>query len=188
VTTPLAHPISPPQRWRAILLATLLLAPAVWSVLIGLVAAGADGEPGAPGTAALVVGLALLPFSFVVLAVSSEHPHVGASVGRAVGLLLLVGIPVSAVAGDAVTGIVAGVGAGGMASLRADPLHDWRWRAGSVAIGAAYCFVLARTAGPIVLVVAPVFPFSGLGLADHLAGWRGQRARPLPGPMPPITE
>ena len=36
------------------------------------------------------------------------------------GLCLLVGIPVSALAGDAVSGIVAGVGAGGIAALRAD--------------------------------------------------------------------
>ena len=39
---------------------------------------------------------------------------------RAMGLCLLVGIPVSALAADAVTGIVAGVGAGGIVALRAD--------------------------------------------------------------------
>ena len=40
------------------------------------------------------------------------------------GLCLLVGIPVSAFAGDAVTGIVAGVGAGGLVALRRDVLHS----------------------------------------------------------------
>lgn len=171
------EPLSPEQRWRAITYATLLLAPAVWSLLAGLVALAADEPPDGPEpAAAIALGLMLVPFVYIVLAFSSHHPQAAAAVVKAMGLFLLVGIPVSALAADAVTGIVAGVGAGGIVALRADRAHDRRLRIGAVAIGAAYSFVLARVAGPVVLVAAPVFPFTGLGLADHYAEWRRSRA------------
>ena len=172
-------PLSPERKWRAITLATLLLAPAVWSLLGGLVAAASDDGGGPAAGPAIAFGLALLPFVFVVLAFSSEHPRAPGAVAKAMGLCLVVGIPVSAIAGDAVTGIVAGVGAGGIAALRTDLPHDWRLRAGAVAIGASYSFVLARVAGPSVLIAAPIFPFTGLGLADHYAEWRDARAAAL---------
>jgi hypothetical protein len=145
----------------------------------------ASDEPGGPSDpaagAAIALGLALLPFVFIVLAFASEHPRAPGAVIKAMGLCLLVGIPVSAVAGDAVTGVVAGVGAGGMAALRADLAHEWRVRAGAVAVAAAYSFVLARMAGAVVLLAAPIFPFTGLGLADHLSEWRRCRNASTPG-------
>lgn len=181
------RPLSPPRKWRAITLATLLLAPAVWSLLAGLVAVAADDRADAPAAgAAIAFGLSLLPFVFVVLAFASEHPRAPGAVLRAMGLCLLVGIPVSAIAADAVTGLVAGVGAGGIVALRADQAHEWRMRAGAVAIGAAYTFVLARVAGAVVLIAAPIFPFTGLGLADHLSEWRLARAQTKPEAAPPV--
>jgi hypothetical protein len=92
------------------------------------------------------------------------------------GLAMLIGIPVSAVAGDAVTGIVAGVGAGGLAALRGDPPDYGRARATGVAIAAFYTFVLLRTAGPLVLLSAPVFPLTAIGIADGLSERREARA------------
>ncbi len=183
------QPLSPERKWRAITFATLVLAPAVWSLLGGLVAIAADDDGGGGGPAAgpaIALGLALIPFAFVVLAFASEHPRAPGAVVRAMGLCLLVGIPVSAIAADAVTGIVAGVGAGGIAALRADVDHERRLRIGAVVIASAYAFVLARVAGPVVLVAAPVFPFTGLGLADHLAEWRVARARSLTEARPPV--
>jgi hypothetical protein len=163
-----------------------VLAPGVWSLLGGLVAvATEDGDGGPAAGPAIAFGLSVLPFAFVVLAFASEHPRAPGAVLRAMGLCLLVGIPISALAADAVTGIVAGVGAGGMAALRADPAHDWRVRAGAVAVAVAYTFVLARVAGPAVLVAAPVFPFTALGLADHLSEWRLARARANPETVSP---
>lgn len=170
-------PLSPERKWRAITFATLLLAPAIWFLLAGLVAVAADdGADGPAAGAAIAFGLALLPFVFIVLAFASEHPRAPGAVVRAMGLCLLVGIIVSAAAADAVTGLVAGVGAGGTVSLRADLAHGWRMRAGAVAVAATYTFVLARVAGPVVLVAAPIFPFTGIGLADHLAEWRLARS------------
>ncbi len=102
-----------------------------------------------PPAAAIAFGLSLIPFVFVVLAVRLRAPAARPARSlRAMGLCLLVGIPVSALAADAVTGIVAGVGAGGIVALRADDARrvaaasrrasPWR---------AAYTFVLARVRG-----------------------------------------
>ncbi len=180
-------PLSPERKWRAITLATLVLAPAVWSLLAGLVAVAADDTTDTPAAGLpIAFGLALLPFAFVVLAFASEHPRAPSAVLRAMGLCLLVGITASALAADAVTGLIAGIGAGGVVALRADADHEWKLRAGAVVVAAVYSFVLARTAGPVVLIAAPFFPFTGLGLADHLAEWRIARLRSQPDTAPPI--
>ncbi|HEX4905202.1 MAG TPA: hypothetical protein VFU93_07115 [Acidimicrobiales bacterium] len=170
------EPLSPQRKWRAITLASLLLAPACWSMLAGFVALADDdgGGVGNPG-AAIAFGIALLPFVFIVLAFLSEQTNPARAVLRAMGLCLLVGIIVSALAADAVSGLVAGVGAGGIVGLRADDAHTWRTRAIGVAVAAVYAFVLARTAGGIVLLAAPVFPFTAIGVADHLAERRLSR-------------
>jgi hypothetical protein len=151
-------------------LATLLLVPGYWAILVGLVVANTENpsldiNPGA----AVALGLALVPFVFVVLAFMSEHPRAPGAVLRAMGLALLVGLPISALAGDAVTGIVAGVGAGGVVALRADMAHSMKARALAVLIAAAYTYVLVRAAGPVALLPAPILPFTGIGIADHLS-------------------
>ncbi len=170
-------PLSPQRKWRAITLATLVLVLAFWSMLAGLVAASSD-QPDAPNPApAIAFGLALIPFVFLVLAFMSEHPRPSSAVLRAMGLALLVGIPVSALAGDAVTGIVAGVGAGGVAALRRDPDSTTRSRALAVLVAAVYTFVLVRVAGGLVLLPAPIFPFTAIGIADHLSERSRERAQ-----------
>jgi hypothetical protein len=166
----LREPLSPKRKWQTITIGTLLLVPAYWSMLAGLVAVASEDETTGPNqAAALAFGLALIPFVYIVVAFMSQQARPPSAVLRAMGLTLLVGIPVSALAGDAVTGIVAGVGAGGIAALRKDDPHSSRSRALAVAMAAAYTLVLVRTAGPIVLVSAPVFPLTAIGLADHLA-------------------
>ncbi len=170
------EPLPPQRKWRAITLATLLLAPACWSILAGWVTIVSDDGGGvANPEAAVAFGLALIPFVFIVLAFGSEHPRAASAVFKAMWLSLLVGIPASAIAGDAVTGIVAGVGAGGVCALRADDAHNWRARALAVVLASVYTFVLARTAGAIVLLAAPIFPLTAIGVADHISEWKHQR-------------
>ena len=171
------EPLSPRRKWQAITLATLLLAPAFWSLLAGLVGAASDdpGEGVPNPAAAIALGLAVIPFAFVALAFVSQHPRAPRAVLRAMGMTLLVGIPVSALALDAVTGVVAGVGAGGICALRADEDHNWRARALAVAFASVYTFVLVRTVSALVLLPAPVFPFTGIGIADHLSERRRQQ-------------
>ncbi|HKA85407.1 MAG TPA: hypothetical protein VKD21_16160 [Acidimicrobiales bacterium] len=172
------QPLSPQRKWLAITVATLLLVPAFWALLAGLVAAADDAADtdAAPNVAiALAVGLAVVPFVFVALAFLSEHPRAPGAVLRAMGWSLLVGIPVSALAGDAVTGIVAGVGAGGIQALRMDEPQNWRARALGVVVAAAYTLVLARLAGGLVLLPAPIFPLTAIGVADHLSERRAEQ-------------
>lgn len=163
------EPLTPQRKWQTITVATLLLVPAYWALLAGLVAEGADkttkGEPPSVA-AAFALGLALIPFVFVVLAFMSGHPRAPGAIVRAMMWAVLLGVPVSALAGDAVTGIVAGVGAGGIVALRMDDAHSVKARATGVAIAALYTFVLIRTAGVITLLPAPVFPLTAIGIAD----------------------
>jgi hypothetical protein len=170
------EPLSPQRKWRAITLATLVLAPACWSVLAGFVAIADDDGGGVGNPAATIAfGIALLPFVFVVLAFLSENPNPASAVLRAMGWCVLFGVVVSALAADAVTGIVAGAGAGGIRALRMDVAHTTRARVIAVVVAAAYAFVLARAAGGIVLLAAPIFPFTAIGVADHLAERRAER-------------
>jgi hypothetical protein len=172
-----AEPLTPQRKWRAIAVATVLLVPAFWALIAGLVS-GSDVAPGGPNApAALALGLALIPFVFIVLAFMSQHPRAPGAVLKAMGLAVLTGVSLSALAGDGATGIVAGVGAGGVVALRSDPAHTWRSRAAAVAIATVYTFVLVRTAGAIALLAAPALPLTGIGIADHLAERRQQRAR-----------
>jgi hypothetical protein len=169
-----AEPLSPRKKWRAITLATLVLAPAFWSVLAGVVAVGSD-DPRAPAPAPLIAfGLALVPFVFIVLAFLSEHPRAPGAVVRAMVLSLLVGIPISAVAPDAVTGFVAGLGAGGIAALRADLIHSWKARAAAVAVVTLFVFLLVMVSD-VALLLAPALPFASIGVADQIVERRRQR-------------
>jgi hypothetical protein len=174
------QPLSPAKKWRAILVATLVLVLAFWALLAGLVAEatndGSNSEVEPNAALGLAVGLTVIPFVFVALAFLSEHPRAPGAVVRAMGWSLLVGIPVSALAGDAVTGIVAGVGAGGIQALRMDEPQNWRARAWAVVVAAAYTFVLVRVAGGLVLLPAPIFPLTAIGIADHLSERRAEQA------------
>jgi hypothetical protein len=170
-----AEPLAPRRKWRAVLLASLLLAPAYWSLLAGLVSVATEGRGGPMAAPYIAFGLCLIPFVFLVLAFLSEHPRAPGAVVWAMLLTLAVGIPVSALATDVVTGFVAGVGAGGVVALRSDLQHDWKARALAVALASAYVFVLVRTVPGVALLIAPALPFVSIGVADHLTERRKER-------------
>jgi hypothetical protein len=162
-------PLTPRVKWRAILLGTLLLVPAYWSVLAGVVSAASDDTGGPVPGPLIAFGLCVVPFLFLALAVLSQHPRMPAAVLKAMALTLLVGIPVSALAADAVSGMVAGIGAGGIAAIRADLVHSWRIRAIGVAIATAVVVLAVRTAPEAAVLIAPCLPFTAIGVADHVA-------------------
>lgn len=170
-----AWPLAPRRKWRAILLSTLLLVPAYWALLAGVVSVASDAG-GAPNPGAWIAfGLMLVPFVFIVLAFSSEHPRAAGASAKAMALALLVGIPVSALAADAVTGFVAGVGAGGVVAMRADLDRSWKARALAVLVVTAWAFVTVRVMPEAALLLAPVLPFTSVGVADHLLEIRRER-------------
>lgn len=171
-----------PRAWRAILIASLLLAPAYWSLLIGVVsvASGTSGGVADPGLW-IAFGLMLLPFVFVVLAFASAHPGAAGAVAKAMALAVAVGLPVSALSADAVTGFVAGVGAGGIVALRSDVDRPWRGRILAVFAVTLWVFVTVRVVPEAALLLAPALPFTSVGVADHLVELRRERrAAPQP--------
>jgi len=177
-----AWPLAPRRKWRAILLSTLLLVPAYWALLAGVVSVASE-TGGAPNPGAWIAfGLMLVPFVFIVLAFSSEHPRAAGASAKAMALSLLVGIPVSALAADAVTGFVAGIGAGGVVAMRADLDRSWKARALAVLIVTVWAYVTVRVMPEAALLLAPVLPFTSVGVADHLLEIRRER---LAAPHPP---
>jgi hypothetical protein len=168
-------PLPPRKKWRAITVATLVFIPGYWFLVNGLVAAATGAGRGAGPLIAF--GLASVPFVFMALAFLSEHPRAPGATAVAMALALLAGIPVSALARDAVTGIVAGMGAGGLVALRADLLDDRRNRALAVAAVSVFVFLLLRVESTVALLLAPALPFTAVGVADHL---RERRAEDRP--------
>ncbi|MET1011994.1 MAG: hypothetical protein ABWY83_06410 [Actinomycetota bacterium] len=177
-----AEPLSPRRKWRAILLATLLLIPAYWALVAGLVSIASEDRRGAPDAGlSIALGLILVPFVFIALAFLSEHPRAPAAAAKAMVLSLAVGIPVSALAYDAVTGFVAGIGAGGIAAMRADLDRSWKARALAILIVTVWAYVTVRVMPEAALLLAPVLPFTSVGVADHLLEIRRERrAAPHP--------
>ena len=164
------------KKWRAILLATLVFAPAYWSIVAGMVAAGSEVADAPSAAPYIAFGLALIPFVFVVIAFLSEHPRAPAAAAKGMIVSLLVGIPVSAIAQDAVTGLIAGLGAGGAFALRADLQHSLKARMIAVAAVSVYCFFLLRTVSEVALLIGPALPLTSLGIADHLSERRSERS------------
>jgi hypothetical protein len=169
------EPLSPRRKWRAITIATLLLVPGYWSLVTGLVAEGSHKESAPFAAPYIAFGLVLLPFVFLALAFLSEHPRASGATAKALLLTILVGAPVAGLAGDTVTGFVAGVGAGGIVAMRADVAHNWKARAIAVLAVSACVFVLLRSTTVIALLLAPVLPFTSIGVADHLSERRRER-------------
>jgi hypothetical protein len=169
------EPLSPRRKWRAITIATLLLVPGYWSLVTGLVAEGSHEESAPFAAPYIAFGLVLLPFVFLALAFLSEHPRASGATAKALLLTILVGAPISGLAGDAVTGFVAGVGAGGIVAIRADVAHNWKARAIAVLAVSACVFILLRSTTVIALLLAPVLPFTSIGVADHLSERRRER-------------
>jgi hypothetical protein len=169
------EPLSPRRKWRAITLATLLLVPGYWSLVTGLVAEGLHEESAPFAAPFIAFGLVILPFVFLALSFLSEHPRASGATAKALLVTVLVGAPVAAFAGDAVTGFVAGVGAGGIVAMRADVANNWKARAIAVLAVSAYVFILVRSVSVIGLLLAPVLPFTSIGVADHLSERRRER-------------
>jgi hypothetical protein len=170
-------PLSPRRKWLAITLATLAFLPAYWSVLAGAVSSASRSATAPNAPAALALGLALIPFVFMILAFASGHPRAPGAVVKAMGLSVVVGVFASALAGDAITGMVAGMGAGGAVALRLEPDHSWKARAAAVALAAMYTVLLIRVGGDVIILGAPVLPFTSIGVADHMVERRRERER-----------
>jgi hypothetical protein len=73
-----------------------------------------------------------------------------------------------------VTGFVAGLGAGGIAALRAEAIHSWKARAAAVAVVTLSVFLLVMVSD-VALLLAPALPFTSIGVADQVVERRRDR-------------
>ncbi len=173
---PGAEPISPRRKWMAIGVATVLLVVSYSAMLLAFVAAEVDD--GTEGGAAFALGAALVPFVFLALAFISGHRRAAGAVLKAMGLAVLVALPVSAIMQDVVTGLVAGFGAGGVIALRSEPVHTWKSRAIAVAFVSLYVAVLVRVIVEAGLIAGATLPLVSIGIADSFVEFRARQNSP----------
>jgi hypothetical protein len=126
------------------------------------------------------LGLALVPFVFLVLAFGSFHPRASGGVLKALGLFLVVGLPLG-VLGPAI-GIPAGYAVGGAFALR--PLEGYervvRTRLIAVAAALLYLGIMWLLSPLFAVYVGAVLPFAVLGLSDQAMIWRSREQGSAP--------
>jgi hypothetical protein len=158
----------------AIAAATVLLQFSYWPILTGATGLFLAERSLGP----VYLGLALVPFVFLVLAFGSRHPRASGAVLRGMGLFILVGLPVGAMVGP-LLGVPAGYAVGGITALRPPDGFSRVGRARGIAVllGLVYLVVMAFVAPFFAAFVGAVLPFTVLGLADQALEWRAREAR-----------
>jgi hypothetical protein len=122
-------------------------------------------------TAAFAVGMAAVPFVFVVLAFGSRHPRAPTAVLKSLGVWIVIGVSIGWFSFG--LGLVLAFGAGGMISLRADDPGAHRARTWALLIAVTYVIVLSVAVSPgIGLFAAGTVPLIALGFADQYAEHR----------------
>ncbi len=171
-------PLTTKQKWKAIVYATLVLMASYWAIVFAFILSEVEDGP-SPGPP-LALGLALVPFVFVVLSMVSQHADWPGATLKAMGVAAVFGVLVSAFAADAVSGLVAGFGAGGILALRAGDHHRWTGRALAVAGVTVYVMIVLRVVSVAGLVFGPLLPLPALAVADAFMDYRAAKEHPTP--------
>ena len=167
------EPLTPKGRWVVVAAATGLLQVSYWPVVAGVMLVD-RADPAVD--AALVLGLSAVPFVFMVLAFGSRHPRAPSAVLRAMGLFVLVALPLGLV--HVALGLTAGYAAGGIASLRpGENVGTHRPRVIAVVATTTAVALVTAAALEAGLVLGAVLPFVALGIVDRRAESQGRRAR-----------
>jgi hypothetical protein len=121
------------------------------------------------------VGLAVAPFVFVALGFLSRNPHAPKRVLQAMGLLLVVGLPVGLL--DPLVGAATGFGLGGAMVLNRPAVERVvYWRLAAVVFTFVYVFVLIVAIPPAGVFTGAVLPLIMIGVADEYAAWSAERS------------
>jgi hypothetical protein len=162
------EPLTPRRRWGVLTAATALMFLSYSSIVESLGAGDADGA------GLLWLGMAVVPFVFLVLAFGSRHPRAPGATGKAMGLFLLVALPLGLA--NVVAGLVAGFGAGAVIALRPDEgVTSYRRRWIAVASATVYVLVLLLLSSqvpvlaPFAVVSGAVLPLAVVGIADEIS-------------------
>jgi len=155
------------------MVATLVELFAYWLMLFADVATRLDDADAPESAGAFFLGLALVPFSFLVLAFMSNHPRAPGAVLRAMFFSLVIALMVGLV--GLPVGLVAGFGAGGVVALRSDEVHSIRLR--WIAVGAVtfYMFVILLIIPAAALFAGGFLPFAAVGFADMVSEYREEQ-------------
>lgn len=152
------------RKWFAITIATVATLVSYSFILFAFVAGSTEGGPN-PGPP-LALGLALVPIVFMVAAFLTRHQRAGGAVLKAMGLWVVVGIPIAAL--DLVTGLVAGFGAGAVVTVRAEEEHTRKSRIIAISLTVVYTLILVQFAPDAALVGGAMLPFLAVGVADSI--------------------
>jgi hypothetical protein len=103
-------------RWLALTAATMVYQFSYWAIVAGATADPETAQGLESASGLLAFGFAVVPFVFLVLAFASRHPRAPGAALKAMGVFLLVGLPLGLV--NVVVGTAVGVAAGGVLALR----------------------------------------------------------------------
>ena len=141
-----------------------------WLILDGAAPPEADEVSGG----LIAFGLAIVPFVFLILAFVSRNQRSAGGVLRAMGLFLVVGVPIAVA--DVVVGLVLGYAVGGVAALRPPEGIPGVLRARAIAVvaGVLYLVVVRWISPGFAVFTGAVIPFAVLGLADQALEGRAE--------------
>jgi len=164
------EPLSSKGHWAVIAVAAAAMQFSYWPA----VAATAWAEPTEDAVAAgMTVGLSAVPFVFMLVAFASRHQRTPWAVVRAMGLFVLIGLPLGML--HIASGVAAGYAAGGVAVLRAPRGLDPRAARIGMVVAISFSVTVTLAVAPeIGLLLGALLPFPTLGLADWVAGRRAR--------------
>lgn len=151
------------RSWLAIGLATMVVMTSYSSLLVAIVASRSD-TPDAAGPA-FALGFALVPIAFVVLAFLSGHRRAPIAVLKAMGIWLLIALPLGLL--NPILGLCAAFGAGGVVSLKQRETDRWQTRSLAVVLVSVYSLGALLVYPPIGVLSGGLVPLAALGLADY---------------------
>jgi len=151
------------RAWFAIGLGTLLTLVSYSSLLVAIVSSQSDTPDAA--TPAFAIGFAVVPLIYVLVAFVSGHRRAPAAVLKAMGVWLLLALPLGLV--NPVLGLSAGYGAGGVIALKRRSGDRWQTRSWAVALVSLYSFALLFVWPPLGVLSGGLLPLAASGLADY---------------------
>jgi hypothetical protein len=127
----------------------------------------------------VAIGLGLAPFVFILLAFVSRHPRAPRMVLYALGIFLLIMLPLGLV--TPALGASAGFGAGGIIALNmSERTGALKRRVIAVVAVVVYVLGLMLVATPAGVFAGGTTPLLAIGFADEATAWKASRPASSP--------
>jgi predicted membrane metal-binding protein len=162
------------RSWIAIGLGTMVMVISYGSLLLAIVASRSD-TPEAAGPA-FAVGFALVPAVFVTVAFMSGRRNAPTAVLKAMGLWLLIALPLGLF--NPVFGLSVAFGIGGVLTLKAPDTDSWKARSAAVLLVAVYSLMMLFVIPALGLMSGGLLPLASLGLMDWYVEYRSRPVGP----------